>query len=67
MIRKFIKGFTTHSFLIFMSILSLFPFIWLISTALKGSDENIFQYPPVFIPKHLTFENFIGVWKQINY
>ena len=59
MIRKIFKGFISHSFLIFMSFLSVFPFIWLISTALKGVDENIFEYPPVFIPKCFTFENFI--------
>ncbi len=67
MIRKFFKGFSAHIFLIIISILSLFPFIWLISTALKGIDENIFEYPPYFIPKHFTFENFIGVWKQIPF
>lgn len=67
MIRKFFKGFSAHIFLIIVSILSLFPFIWLISTALKGIDENIFEYPPYFIPKHFTFENFIGVWKQIPF
>ncbi len=67
MIKKFLKGFTTHSFLILISVLSLFPFLWLISTALKGTDENIFQYPPNLLPKHITFENFIGVWKQIPF
>ncbi len=67
MIRKLFKGFISHSFLIFMSIISVFPFIWLISTALKGMDENIFAYPPVFIPKSFTFENFIGVWNQIPF
>ena len=67
MIRKFLKGFSTHTFLILMSFLSLFPFLWLISTALKGIDENIFQYPPYFIPKNFTWDNFIGVWKQIPF
>ncbi|MBQ9246572.1 carbohydrate ABC transporter permease [bacterium] len=67
MIRKLCKKIGIHSFLILMSVLSLFPFIWLISTALKGIDENIFQYPPVFIPKNITFENFVGVWKKIPF
>ena len=65
--RKLLKSLSIHSVLIFMSVLSIFPFLWLISTALKGSSENIFQYPPVFIPKHPTFENFTGVWKQIPF
>ena len=67
MIRKIFKNSGAHLFLITMSVLSLFPFIWLISTALKGIDENIFEYPPAFIPKHLTFDNFTGVWKQIPF
>ena len=67
MMKKFIKGFSTHSFLILMSILSLFPFLWLISTALKGINENIFEYPPYFIPKNLTWDNFINAWKQIPF
>lgn len=67
MIKNFLKGFSLHSFLIIMSFLSLFPFLWLISTALKGIDENIFQYPPCLIPKQFTFDNFTGVWKQIPF
>lgn len=50
-----------------MALLSIFPFLWLLSTALKGSDENIFQYPPVFFPKMPTWENFTGVWNQIPF
>ena len=65
--KKVIKTITTHSFLIFTSLLSIFPFLWLISTAMKGSGENIFAYPPVMIPKDPTFENFTGVWKQIPF
>ena len=62
-----IKKLGTHTFLIFMSLLSLFPFLWLISTALKGMDENIFEYPPVIFPKQLTLENFCNVWKKIPF
>lgn len=62
-----IKKFSIHLFLIVMSFLALFPFLWLISTALKGMNENIFQYPPNFIPEHLTFDNFVAVWNKIPF
>lgn len=62
-----IKGFYTHLTLILVSLLSIFPFLWLFSTALKGPDENIFQYPPEFFPKVPTWDNFSGVWKQIPF
>ena len=65
--KKVLKVITAHSFLIFVSVLSVFPFLWLISTAMKGTGENIFAYPPVLIPREPTFENFFGVWKQIPF
>ena len=67
MIEKQLRKFLSHTFLITISFLSLFPFLWLLSTALKGADENIFQYPPQLLPQHITFDNFIGAWKQIPF
>ncbi len=66
MIRKLLKSFSIHSVLIFTSLLSIFPFIWLLSTSLKGSGENIFAYPPAIIPKDFTFANYVGVWHRVD-
>ncbi len=60
------KHFGTHFILIFVSLLSIFPFLWLISTSLKGASENIFAYPPNLIPVDFTFENYVGVWNRVN-
>lgn len=65
--KSFSRGFFIHASLITVSLLSIFPFIWLLSTAMKGPDENIFQYPPVFFPQSPTWENFKGVWHQIPF
>lgn len=67
MLKRIIEKIGIHSILIFVSLLSIFPFIWLISTSLKGSAENIFAYPPQIIPTHFTFENYVGVWKRVNF
>jgi putative chitobiose transport system permease protein len=40
------------------------PLLWLVSTAFKSSSENIFSFPPQFIPAHPTFNNFIKVWQN---
>lgn len=64
--RKLLEKLSIHSILIFMSILSIFPFIWLISTSLKGPDENIFAYPPQLVPSDFTFANYVGVWHRVN-
>jgi len=66
-LKKLLKSLFSHSFLIFMTIVSIGPFIWLISTALKSKNENIFAYPPQFIPEHITLENFIGAWQQVPF
>ncbi|OGI00404.1 MAG: sugar ABC transporter permease [Candidatus Melainabacteria bacterium GWF2_37_15] len=60
------KGFI-YIILIFLAIISIGPFLWLVSTALKSQNENIFQFPPQFIPQHITFENFTGVWKAVPF
>jgi putative chitobiose transport system permease protein len=42
----------------------LLPLFWLVSTAFKSSDENIFSFPPQLIPSAPTFNNFVTVWHQ---
>ena len=59
------KKFLTHLTLILVCILSLIPFLWLLSTALKGRSENIFAYPPIFIPRDFTLDNFKEVLKLV--
>ncbi len=65
--KKFFSGVISHIILVFVSILSVFPFIWLVSTSFKGINENIFAYPPQFIPTDFTFSNYSGVWGKVNF
>lgn len=51
--------------LLFLALLAIGPFLWLLSTALKSPDENIFAYPPQFIPAHPTLDNFASVWQKV--
>ena len=67
MMKKLIKKFSIHFILIITSLLSIFPFIWLISTSLKGNAENIFAYPPKLIPTDFTWANYTGVWKRVDF
>jgi len=67
MLEKKLKlsGVFTHLILITICVLSLIPFLWLLSTALKGRAENIFSYPPQFIPKYFTLDNFKEALKLV--
>ncbi|MCZ8511535.1 carbohydrate ABC transporter permease [Paenibacillus filicis] len=55
-----------HSLIVaFLSVLSLFmalPFIWMFVTSFKAYDE-VFVYPPQFIPATLHWSNFAEVMK----
>lgn len=65
--KRFFEKFTSHTILIIISLLSIFPFIWLISTSLKGAGENIFAYPPTIIPTDFTLQNYLGVWQKVDF
>jgi multiple sugar transport system permease protein len=45
------------------ALVFLFPFFWMISTSLRGSDE-LFLYPPKLIPKNLLFQNYLAIWEM---
>jgi putative chitobiose transport system permease protein len=40
------------------ALITIGPFLWLLSTALKGSGENLFASPPQLLPAEPTLENF---------
>ena len=67
MIKKSCSKLFNHGILIATSLLSIFPFIWLLSTSLKGINEDIFAYPPTIIPQDFTWINYIEVWKRVNF
>ncbi len=39
----------------------MLPYIWMLSTSLKGSDE-VFAYPPNWIPRTWRFQNYVEAW-----
>ena len=67
MIKKVFKNSLIHIILIVTSLLSIFPFIWLTSTSLKGINEDIFAYPPNIIPQDFTWINYVDVWHRVNF
>ena len=67
MFKSVFSKISIHIILIAISLLSIFPFIWLISTSLKGIDENIFAYPPNLIPQDFTLKNYAEVWDKVNF
>ena len=67
MLKKVLSKISIHLILIATSLLSIFPFIWLTSTSLKGINEDIFAYPPTIIPQDFTWINYFDVWQKVNF
>lgn len=52
-----------YTLLVAIALGMLLPLIWLVSTAFKAPTEDIFQFPPRFIPESPTLINFVKVWQ----
>lgn len=52
--------------LVALLILMLFPFLEMISTALKSRTE-LLAFPPQWLPKSLQFMNFLSVWVYVPF
>ncbi|MFY0762447.1 carbohydrate ABC transporter permease [Metabacillus dongyingensis] len=50
-----------YGLLILFSLLFLAPFFWMATTSLKSPDE-LYLFPPKWIPSNLEFENFKEAW-----
>ncbi|MBE9197840.1 MULTISPECIES: carbohydrate ABC transporter permease [unclassified Nodularia (in: cyanobacteria)] len=50
-----------------IALVTLFPLLWLISTALKSPTENILQSPPQLLPSQPTLNNFSTVWRSLPF
>ena len=55
--NKLIHDIVVYSLLILLSLLFLFPFYWMVSTALKA-EYNVFKWPPQWIPDPVLWSNF---------
>lgn len=42
------------------------PFLWLLGTSLKGSEE-LFAVPPTIVPRDPVLENYAGVWNAVPF
>ncbi len=58
------RSILTYTLLSTIAVLMLIPLVWLVSTSFKSSGEDLFQFPPQFIPKQPTLENFVTVWQS---
>jgi multiple sugar transport system permease protein len=54
-----------YTALIVGAVISVFPFYWMLTTSLKSSQE-VFQYPPTWIPHPFTWSNYADGFARVN-
>ncbi|AMW32705.1 carbohydrate ABC transporter permease [Fervidobacterium islandicum] len=64
-VKKIIRVILSYIILIALGIFFTFPFIWVLSTSFKGPGENLFTWPPKFIPQNPTLENYVTVFRKV--
>ena len=64
--HKKISAITCLLLTLVVTIIVLYPFVWVLSTALKNNTE-LFVFPPKMIPDQAVWRNFIDAWRLIDF
>lgn len=59
-----ITKFLIYFFLIVSALVTLIPFVWMLSSSLKW-DKDVFKFPIEWIPKEPRWSNYVEIWKTI--
>ncbi|MDC3413815.1 carbohydrate ABC transporter permease [Aquibacillus sp. 3ASR75-11] len=63
--KKLLRAGGTYLLLLIVTCITIIPFLWTMSTSLKGEKDTIFSVPPQLIPTDITFSNFVQVWNSL--
>ncbi len=56
--RRLLSTAAWYAILTFLALVTIFPFLWMLSTSLKGAADPLTSVPPQFVPAHPTFANY---------
>jgi ABC-type glycerol-3-phosphate transport system permease component len=60
---------TTIAFiaLVIFSLISMVPFLWMISTSLKPTLKDVYTFPPQWIPSPIAWSNYLEAWNSVPF
>jgi len=56
--RQAVANAAWYAILSFLAFITVFPFLWMLLTSLKGAADPLTSVPPQFIPAHPTLDNY---------
>lgn len=54
----------TYALLILLSIITVIPFLWMLSASLK-MNKDVFAWPMQWIPSNPKWDNYVNIWTKI--
>jgi len=63
MTRRPVETLAGHVAVMALAVIFFLPFVWMLGTAVKA-DNDIFLYPPKWIPSVWQFSNFASAWAK---
>ncbi|MCB9452816.1 MAG: carbohydrate ABC transporter permease [Anaerolineaceae bacterium] len=63
---RFFGRWASYILLATVSLVMIFPFIWMVFTAFKGNQE-VYVYPPTFFPQEFHWDNFSHVLETVPF
>ncbi len=64
-VRRFLGMLLTYLGVAVALVFFLFPFLWILTTSLKG-NEDYFSFPPVWLPTHPSLVHYYGLFSRGN-
>ena len=56
-----------YTFLMLYLVIVMFPFFWMVSTSLKGSQAEIYAFPVQYLPEKIDFVNYYNMLVKGNF
>lgn len=60
-----VKTVLFYVLLIALAVFTVGPYYWMLKTSLETAS-SVFAFPPNWIPKPISFENFVNVWNSLS-
>lgn len=64
--KKLTRNITLYVLALLGAVVMIFPFLWMVSNALKA-NVFVIEYPPQLFPQNASFENFSRAWNSNNF
>ncbi|NTV36377.1 MAG: carbohydrate ABC transporter permease [Anaerolineaceae bacterium] len=64
--KKLTRNIILYVLALLGAVVMIFPFLWMVSNALKA-NVFVIEYPPQLFPQNASFENFSRAWNSNNF